>query len=61
MARQAGDTRPLREIVKSLREKSILARQFRAQELTEEEKLAIAHSASAFCNAVEFDLDFTVY
>lgn len=61
MARQNGDARPLRELVKSLREKSILARQFRAEELSAEEKLAIAQSASAFCNAVEFDLDFTIY
>jgi hypothetical protein len=61
MARQAGDNRPLRELVTSLREKSILARQFRNEELTDEEKLAIAQSATAFCNAIEFDLDFTVY
>jgi hypothetical protein len=61
MARQNGDTRPLRELVKSLREKSILARRFRAEDLSAEEKLAIAQSATAFCNAVEFDLDFTIY
>jgi|GEM_PF-309080 len=61
MAQQTGDTRPLRELVKSLRQKSILARQFKAVELTEAEKLEIAQSATAFCNAVEFDLDFTIY
>jgi len=61
MAQQTGDTRPLRELVHTLRQKSILARQFRAEELTEEDKLAIAQSATAFCNAVEFDLDFTIY
>lgn len=61
MAQQSGDTRPLRELVKSLRQKSILARQFKAAELTEDEKLEIAQSASAFCNAIEFDLDFTIY
>ncbi len=61
MAQQTGDTRPLRELVKSLRQKSILARQFKAVELTEDEKLEIAQSATAFCNAIEFDLDFTIY
>ena len=61
MAEMAGDKRPLREMVKSLREKSIIARQFRGADLSEEEKQAIAQSATAFCNAVEFDLDFTVY
>jgi hypothetical protein len=61
MAQQTGDTRPLRELVKTLRQKSILARQFRAEELTEDEKLEIAQSATAFCNAIEFDLDFTIY
>lgn len=60
MAQQAGDTRPLRELVKSLRQKSILARQFKSVDLTEAEKLEIAQSATAFCNAIEFDLDFTI-
>ncbi len=61
MAEQNGDTRPLRDMVKTLREKSILTRQYKAEELTDEQKQEIAHSATAFCNAVEFDLDFTVY
>jgi uncharacterized ferritin-like protein (DUF455 family) len=61
MAELAGDKRPLREMVKSLREKSIIARQFRGEDLSDEEKKGIAQSATAFCNAVEFDLDFTVY
>jgi len=61
MAELAGDKRPLREMVKSLREKSIIARQFRGEDLSDEEKQEIAQSAAAFCNAVEFDLNFTVY
>lgn len=61
MAELAGDKRPLRDMVKSLREKSIIARQFRGEDLSDEEKQEIAQSATAFCNAVEFDLDFTVY
>jgi hypothetical protein len=61
MAELAGDKRPLRDMVKGLREKSIIARQFRGEDLSDEEKQAIAQSAAAFCNAVEFDLDFTVY
>ena len=60
MAQQTGDTITLRELVKTLRQKSILTRQFRAEELTEDEKLEIAQTATAFCNAIEFD-EFLIY
>jgi hypothetical protein len=71
MKKQTGDSRPMPEMVKSLREKSILGRTItrgyssnedvELKEMTDEEKLEIAHVAAAFCSAIEFSLDFTVY
>lgn len=62
MAKLGGDTRPLPEMVKQLREKSILGRtDLELDELDEQQQLELAHSATSFCNAIEFSLDFTVY
>ena len=70
MAKLAGEDKSLTELKQLMREKSILGgflpRGYTGEagnvdEMTEEEKLEIAHVASAFCNAIEFTLDFTVY
>lgn len=62
LAQRAGDDRPLQEIVRSLRERSLLGRtDMEIAEWTEAKKRELAHNAAAFCNAIEFSLDFTVY
>ena len=62
MAALGGDNRPLPEMVRQLREKSILGQTYGAKRSsTEQQKLELARSATSFCNAIEFSLDFTVY
>lgn len=62
LAKQAGDDRPLQVIVRSLRENSLLGRtDMQIAEWTEAKKRELAQNAAAYCNAIEFGLDFTVY
>ena len=59
---EVGDSQPLSQIVRTLREPSILNRTDpEISQMAEEQKIRLAHTASAFCNALEFSLDFTVY
>lgn len=62
LAKQAGDDRPLQEIVRAMRERSLLGRtDMEIAEWTEAKKRELAQNAAGFCNAIEFGLDFTVY
>jgi hypothetical protein len=74
IAKGAGDLRPMPEIIRSMREKTVFSRtavrgyfsdnmkqEERFDQMTKDEKLDLAHVASSFCNIIEFSLDFTVY